>query len=374
MRTVISGVFGREHSGGRVARRGLCRLAAALVVICTHLAPPAVVASDASILPLVKPEQRRIRYRDPASLPQVRTPVTPPPTTVANPLPADAVRLISLDEAIRIALADSEVIRLLAGEVAVASGRTIYDPAIANNVVDQRRAAFDPSLNVDNTWSQTEPAALPGAPNVFTTENHNLSFDLSQRNLSGGLSRLRFGNDASRFSPGNFALNPQNRYATEFSYTQPLLRGRGVCANRVPIVLARIDTERSFFQLNAGVQELVRSVIGAYWGLVFARTDLWAREIQVQQSEESYNLADARQRNDLANVGEASQARSALANFRASLITARAAVLQREAALQSILGLPPASPVRLVPTTPPTRRTDRLQLGRSRTDRAGPAA
>ena len=44
-----------------------------------------------------------------------------------------------------------------------------------------------------------------------------------------------------------------------------------------PIVIARIDTERSFFQMKDSVQQMVRGVIEAYWALVFARTDVWAR-------------------------------------------------------------------------------------------------
>jgi len=132
------------------------------------------------------------------------------------------------------------------------------------------------------------------------------------------------------------------------------LRGAGVLANRVPIVLARIDTERSFFQLRDSLQELVRGVIEAYWSVVFARTDVWAREIQVQQADESLQRAESRLRTGFGDVTETAQARAALAQFRANLIAARANMLTREAALANILGLPPTEPVALVPTTPPT--------------------
>jgi outer membrane protein TolC len=186
------------------------------------------------------------------------------------------------------------------------------------------------------------------------TQNYNVTTGVAQRNLLGGTSQLQFGNDASRFSPGVFPLNPQNRYATELSYTQPLLRGAGVLANRVPIVLARIDTERSFFQLRDSLQELIRSVIEAYWQVVFARTDVWAREIQVQQAEEAFARAEARFRASMADITETSQARAALAQFRANLISSRANLLAREAALAGILGLPTAEPLALQPTTPPT--------------------
>ncbi|QDS99912.1 TolC family protein [Adhaeretor mobilis] len=353
------------QSGRFRTRKSRLFLSVLLCLICSSIGQ---AENDDSILPFIKQEQRRVRYRDPACLPDVYVPLTPPPPTVSSPLPSDADRLLSLDEAIRLALADSEVVRTLAGSIAVSSGRTIYDPAITNNSVDQQRAAFDPQLDVRNTWAQNEPPVAiidPGDPNraVFggiKTENHNVAIDLSQRNLSGGTSSVRFGNDASTFSPGIFALSPQNRYATELSYTQPLLSGSGVLANRVPIVLSRIDTERSFFQFRDSVQELVRGTIEAYWAVVFARTDVWARTIQVEQAEALLKYSEARKKTGFANVTEVAQSQSALAQFRASLISSRANLLTREAALQNMLGIPPSAVDRFVPSTPPTN--DRIEF------------
>ena len=78
----------------------------------------------------------------------------------------------------------------------------------------------------------------------------------------------------------------------ELNATQPLLQGAGVRVNLAPIEIARIDTERSFFQLKDAVQEMVRGVIEAYWALVLARTDLWVREQQIIQATAAYDLAD----------------------------------------------------------------------------------
>ena len=94
----------------------------------------------------------------------------------------------------------------------------------------------------------------------------------------------------SRFRPGVFPLNPENRTLLDLSFTQPLLQGGGTAANLAGIVIARIDTERSYFQFKDSVQEMVRGVIEAYWSLVFARTDLWARDRQVEQARFAYEL------------------------------------------------------------------------------------
>ena len=325
-------------------------------------------AADDSLCPILLPEQQQVIYHDPANLPHVAIPTTPQPPTVREDRTLRGTRLISLDEAIRTALEHSEVVRVFTGAGATASGRTIYDAAIANQVIDQQRAAFDPRLSLANTATQIEPPAGalfqvdptdPFAPVDASivgqsTDNVNTTLDLSQRNLHGGTARYRFSNDRSEVSPGGFLpLNPQSRFFNEVSYSQPLLRGAGATANRVPIVLARLDAERSFFQLSGAMQQLVRGVVDAYWNVVFARTDIWAREIQVQQSQEAYDRALARKKADLADITEVSQTASALARFEAQLIVSEGNLLQAEAALLNILGLPPDTPYRLVPTTPP---------------------
>ncbi|MGV2340664.1 MAG UNVERIFIED_CONTAM: TolC family protein [Planctomycetaceae bacterium] len=101
------------------------------------------------------------------------------------------------------------------------------------------------------------------------------------------------------------------------------------------------------------MQNLVRDVVAAYWALVQARTELWAREIQVEQLEFSFRSLEARADVGLRNRPDAAQAKASWSNAKATLVRSRAAVLQREAALRNILGLPPEDGVRLVPSTPP---------------------
>jgi outer membrane protein TolC len=172
--------------------------------------------------------------------------------------------------------------------------------------------------------------------------------------ITGGEASLDVGDNVARFRPGVFPLNPEGRSAVSLSFTQPLLQGGGIGPNLAPIVIARIDTERSYFQFKDSVQELARGVIEAYWSLVFARTDVWARRQQVEQGQAAFERADARRRRGFGSAAEVAQTRVALANFRASLIGAQANQLQREAALRNILGLPPDEPLELVPVSPPT--------------------
>ncbi len=104
---------------------------------------------------IILPEQRSIDYRDPAQLPSAPIPPSVPPRTVSDPRPETTEWQLSLDDAIRIALENAQVVRTLAGVTAVSSGQTIYDAAITSTTIDQAQATFDPTVKWNNTWSRT---------------------------------------------------------------------------------------------------------------------------------------------------------------------------------------------------------------------------
>ncbi len=72
--------------------------------------------------------------------------LTPPPrAAVTEPRPDTAgLADVSFDDAIRIALENSRVVRPLAGLGVAASGQTIYDAAIVNTTIDQQQARSGP--------------------------------------------------------------------------------------------------------------------------------------------------------------------------------------------------------------------------------------
>jgi len=319
---------------------------------------------------LVFPEQRHLEIRDSSQIPGAPLLPVPPPATVSDKPSTVAPEELSLDKAIHIALANSKVVRVLAGQTGTASGQTIYDPAISNTSIDVARAAFDPTLTVKNTWSRfNNPAAIfdPTSPIGVSipqagTDQYTLSAVLSQKNVLGGTIGLDTEVVHTRFPPSPFStatgltsfapLNPQTQSSFTLSYTQPLLRGAGPAANLAPIVIARINTEFSFFQYKDSVQELVRGIVEAYWSVVSARTDVWTKRQQVQQGKYGYDLADARLRTGLGSGGDVAQAKVSLSNFKANLIIAEANLLQREAALRYLMGVAPTDPPRLTLTTP----------------------
>jgi len=342
--------------GNGNSRRPVFALVLVLVVIAGHS------AQAEKLFPFIFPEQREIVVRSPSQLQPAAIPNTPPPETVSE-LNLDApARHLSLDEAIRTALANTEVVRILAGVSATTSGGTIYDTAISNITVDEAQARFDPFVMANNTFSRIErPQAdltlLPPVVNGIQSNSYDHNFDLSKTTVTGGSVNLGVNATPNRLRPSGFEQTPSS---VDLSYTQPLLQGGGRAANLAPIVLARIDTERSYFQFKDSVQESVRGVIDAYWRLVLARVDVWVREQQVQQVEQAVELAEAQFNVGSRDRSTVAQARVSLYNFRATLLSARASQLNLEAGLRNILGFPPYDEQRIVPITPPVR--DRLEM------------
>jgi outer membrane protein TolC len=335
------------------------------------LISPSVFAQPAPsscLLPGILREQQTISVRDPHQLAPAPIPETPVPPTVSNWPAGLPPRPLSLDDAIQTALANSRVVRVLTGVGAAASGHTVYDTAIANTRVDYEQARFDPQIEVQNSFNRTETPFAGADPNDplratlqgLRTDGYGLGVGVSKPTVTGGNLKLGVAANPLRTHPAQSLLNPQSTSAVELSYTQPLLQGGGMRSNLVPIVVARIETERSYFQFKDSMQNLVRGVIDAYWALVLARTDVWVREQQVRQLEQAHARAQAQFAVQRVSRAVVAQARVALSNVQASLIGARGDMLQREAALRNILGLPPSDQAEIIPMTPP--RQERMDV------------
>ncbi len=308
------------------------------------------------------PEQRSIQVRAPESFCPVPLSDVSTPFTVASPKETRQEQPISLDEAIHIALVNADVIRVLTGISATSSGRTIYDVPVINTSVDEASAEFDPRFRLDLTYEKPDrpvgfvDTMFVGAPG---REILNSSISLAKKTLNGADASLDILSFNSYFD-ADPNLDSQLESTVQVTLRQPLMRGYGKDVNQAPIVIARIDTERSYFQFKDSVQELVRGVIAAYWNVVSARVDVWARQQQIKQAQFAFERATARRDEGLARAADVAQARSALANFKAALITARANLILFETALRNIMGLEPSDTTVLMPTSAPL--LERIEL------------
>ncbi len=356
-----------RNAGGSAPRQAATKVSPLtprfLTVACLLITSAGcAVTADELIHSSILPEQRTIEHRDPSELPPARIPENLPPRTVTNPQMELPEWRLSLDEALRISLENARVIRVLAGTAAVNSGQTIYEAAITNTTIDQERARFDPVFSQKDTWTHADnpiPLLDPvnfGRALLFDGQSDTFQAQtaLSKTNVLGGQAALTGVDTNTHLNSVGNTLNPQNQNSIALSYTQPLLQGAGFAVNTAPIVIARLNTETSYFQYKDSVQEMVRGVIEAYWDLVQARTDAWARKIQVEQSGEQAKREQARLDTRNGSLSDAAQARVTYTQFKANLVAADALVLSRENTLRNILGLPPNDTRRIVPVSAPT--------------------
>ena len=335
-----------------------CRILSLCAII---LLLPANSTFAQPLLPTLLPEQRTVNVRDPSQLAKYRIRDSVPPPTVSSKVDLKQVP-VSLDDIVRMALERTDVVRILAGATAVSSGQTIYDAAITNSTIDQNNAIFDPTLSINNTWSRINaPSTIfdpvdPSRALIFGNGSNNFinSTTLTKQNALGGTAGVAWNSTSSSFAPGISPLNPQTTSSANINYTQPLLKGMGIGPNMAPIVISRINTELSFFQLKDSVQDLVRSVISEYWSLVASRTDVWSKKQQIEQLEEVVNRVKQRVKIGIDNRANLSQVQVTLANARANLVSSRAAMIQQEGVLRNLIGLPPSDESQLIPYTPPT--------------------
>ncbi len=97
-------------------------------------------------------------------------------------------------------------------------------------------------------------------------------FFLTQRNTTGGITRIAFDTAYSNLDPAGLGVfvNPAWESRLLFRYEQPLLKDAGWEINTAPIVIARSRTDQSIFLFQQEVQKLLRDAEYAYWDLELA--------------------------------------------------------------------------------------------------------
>ena len=262
-------------------------------------------------------KQAQFLEKLPMPLPKVA-----PPRTTSNPEAAEIWNL-PLQEAIRIGLDNSEVVRVIAlgaqgipiggfeptplntgagGALGTGTLQTVYDPSIQETQIAQALSAFDANLSTTLFWNKnvapfnnaiTAGTFIQGAkyPVVFDQETGNLASTLTKRGATGTTYSIahnvvwQYSNSPTNVFPSAYTTN------TQFSFTQPLLGSAptpnfnpnplpaGLEANRAPIVIARLNADVAVWRFKAEVQAHVRSVEQQYWALAQAQVQHWASEV-----------------------------------------------------------------------------------------------
>ncbi|MEK6246729.1 MAG: TolC family protein [Planctomycetales bacterium] len=340
--------------------------------------------------------------------PESQQPVLPdaknagPPLTLEN-ANFDEFWEISLEDAIKITLANSKVLRNLGGRIDTTSGiaspsdqmlsnpdalQSIYSPAIQESspgFVNGLRigpeaalAEFDTQLSSSFFWEKVdEPQNIrPGIglliPQTNVQDIGTFQAQLTKTNATGGTTSL---STTTVYDQSN---NPRRLFASDYrtniqgEFRQPLLQGLGVEYNRIAgpfnevagvgtrtydgVVIARIHTDRALADFEAGVRNLVSDVQDAYWELYFAYRNLDARKVGLQESLKTWENVQARTVAGLADGGAESEGliREQYFGFRAASETAKSDVFSAENRLRFLMGLSATDGRLIRPSDDPT--------------------
>ena len=222
-----------------------------------------------------------------------RMPLREFPALPSPSRPKMADRKLSLQEAVTLALQDSDVVRTLSGGSVDAGGVTRFDPAVLEAQALAASAIFAPRLSYGYVGSRiNEPPSYyygPGIPAQTRRDEGNFYASLSKPLPTGGTAGISYAPPLGYlfFPNGTSGLfNPAYTSALVFDFRQPLLRGAGYVVNTAPIRIAQLRTEQSTWRVKAALMSEVRSIEEAYWNLQATYVGLQSIELMLPLLEE----------------------------------------------------------------------------------------
>jgi len=301
---------------------------------------------------------------------------------------------LTLEEATRITLTNSQVMRQLGGAVQEQAPETLsrnlinsvavtttYDPALVESStgtafgsqfngtgVEAALSAFDAQLDSSVSWQKNDrPVNIAGVAAAFQSpvfQQDAAAFDLGVTKTAATGTQFSFRNNTS------YDLNSNQRvqgapsigaWNTNFEafISQPLLQGAGTQYNRIAgpfsfdqyatngvnpfdgVVLARIRTDLTLADFEGGVRNLMRDVEQAYWTLYFTYRDLEARKVGRDSALQTWQRVATLKRQG-ARGGAAdreAQARAQYFQFKAQVEQALSSLYSAENRLRYIMGL-----------------------------------
>ncbi len=203
----------------------------------------------------------------------------------------------------------------------------------ANQVggVEDALSEFDAQYTSFISFNTTDRARNVGAGNVFNPQQFaardtTAQAAISKRMATGGITTFRsqtiagFNNIPTQSAGvGNFGRAVPTDYTQIFEaqVQHPLMRGRGILVNRIPIILGRINEDISIGQYEERIRNLVRDVEFAYWDLCAAYFNVETSRIAVDSAGIAWKIANAKLSTSAKN--EEAQARVTYHQFEAQL-------------------------------------------------------
>lgn len=315
-----------------------------------------------------------------------------PPRTVDDPDYSEAWDL-TLEEALRVAMANSEIIKSLGGRVGNVEGApgtllaqnpgtpgiisSMWDPAISetnpggSNLAgiigrgpEAALADFDAQLRTSMIWEKNDRPVNSSArfSDFFQDLQQDLGTfqtELAKFNATGGQTFFRHNvvYDWNTNPTREDGVASDWNVNFEAEVRQPLLQGAGTEFNRIfgpsfapgvlgnqlgtaqGVVVSRINVDISLAQFEIGVRDFLCDVEEAYWRLYFDYRNLEAQKAGRTAAQEAWRQSKERERGGIDSVINESQAREQFFLFANQVNEAQAALFRSERRLRYLMGL-----------------------------------
>jgi len=236
---------------------------------------------------------------------------------------------ISLREAIASALEHNLGLRI-----------STYAPANALDSVEIEEAQFDPEL-FGNASLQERRSAASGSKldsaSVPQSENRRTRAGVDKRFATGATATVDSSISRSA-SNNNAARNPDYGSDVGLSIRQPLLQGAWTTVNLAPLARAKVNAERSLFELRSDILDLLLQTEIAYWDLAYARADRGLIASSLELAENLLEENRERERLGLVTPLEVLQAEAEVLNQQENIIQAERRIEDSEDTLRRAMG------------------------------------
>lgn len=242
-----------------------------------------------------------------------------------------------------------------------------YLPAIDETRVTEAEARFDPTFFQNLQFQRTDrQQALfsSGNSEVVTSQT-----GIKQLLPSGGQAQLQYQTaltDPSKTSSTFGASDQKTFWENEISLqiTQPLLRDFGNDINRARITINRNNQRISLLDFRKQLEQTISDVESAYWDLVTAEREVVINQNLLGQTESMATVLKQRIGQDVTRV-QISQANASIENQRATLIRAKARVLDISDQIKRLMNdpeIPVSSGMVVLPANTPSETAIRFEL------------
>lgn len=301
--------------------------------------------------------------RDPVFPVVEQKPLPPMPDMTRLGVTSDNTIPMSLNDAIKRALANNNDIEIARDDVRFAETQLrslegVYDPFI--NFTPQIDKRISPQQGIfsgstaSGTISSTTYSMAPSISKFFST--------------GGGTYELSYINSKTKTNSTSSIFNPVFSGNLGLTFTQPLWRNRSIDNSRRQIRIQRKRLEQSDADFRLRTIEVISRVQQAYWDLVFALKDQQNQLANLNLSRENLRRVEAQIAVGTQAPLARAEVQTELANRESALLVAVQNVSIAENNLKQLLVKDPSAPewgAQILPTDTPTFDTAPVNLNQA---------